>query len=89
MLSNRSNGPRGAIQSSLADNFTEVVKEEIAEDEGADGNTRGRQVRLKVIEDGNEFGSKTRRTRSTELRTRQLIVNTNNIGNVSEVEDEN
>lgn len=46
-------------------------------------------MRLKVIEDGNEFGGKNRRTRSTELRTRQLIVNTNNIGNVSEEEDEN
>lgn len=42
MNSNRSNGPRGAIQSSLADNFTEVVKEEVAEDEGAMENPLGR-----------------------------------------------
>lgn len=65
------------------------MKEEIQEDEGEKTLQRGRQVRLKVIKDGNEFDGKARRTRSTELRTRQLIVTANNIGNVSEEEDEN
>jgi hypothetical protein len=43
---------------------------------------------LKVIEDSNEFGSGGRRTRSTELRNRQLILTANNIGDVSEADEE-
>lgn len=65
------------------------MKEEIVEDEGANSLARGRQVRLKMIKDDNEFGGRSRRTKSTELRTRQLIVTANNIGNVSEEEEEN
>lgn len=84
-------GQRAINNISFNQSFAEVVEEEKHEEDEERKNLLRRQSRFKMLEDKNEFNKKSKRNRSTDfLREKdvKLATHQNNIGNVSEDDEE-